>query len=88
MRTGGEQGMASGEQGTESTSLMLSSADDVSDRRDSSGGARLLDKVRTRGEPQISSQPLSTVCADFCRKVRIHNVLEGGKAVKQQKKTL
>lgn len=77
MRAGGEQGMASGEQGTESTSLILSSADDVSDRRDSSGGARLLDKVRTRGEPQSSSQPLSTVWADFCRRVGTHGVLKG-----------
>lgn len=54
-----------GEQGTESTSLMLSSADDVSERRDSSGGARFHDMVRTRGEPQTSSQPLSTVWADL-----------------------
>lgn len=54
-----------GEQGMESASLALSSADEVSDRRDSSGGARLADKVRTRGEPQTSSQPLSTVWADF-----------------------
>lgn len=61
----GEQGRMRGEQGTESASLMLSSADDVSDRRDSSGGARLPDMVRTRGEPQGSSQPLSTVWADF-----------------------
>lgn len=83
MRAGGEQGMASGEQGTESTSLMLSSADDVSDRRDSSGGARLLDKVRTRGEPQTSSQPLSIVWADFCSGVGIQGVLQGEKAVQQ-----
>lgn len=63
---GGEQGKMRGEQGSiESTSLMLSSADDVSDRRDNSGGARLPDMVRTRGEPQGSSQPLSTVWADF-----------------------
>lgn len=63
---GGEQGKMRGEQGSiESTSLMLSSADDVSDRRDKSGGARLPDMVRTRGEPQGSSQPLSTVWADF-----------------------
>lgn len=61
----GEQGKMRGEQGTESTSLMLSSAEDVSDRRDNSGGARLADIVRTRGEPQGSSQPLSTVWADF-----------------------
>lgn len=63
--TTGEQGRRRGEQGTESMSLMLSSADDVSDRRDNSGGARPVDMVRTRGEPQISSQPLSTVWADF-----------------------
>ncbi len=62
---GGEQGNMRGEQGIESTSLMLSSADDVSDRRDSSGGIRLPEMVRTRGEPQGSSQPLSTVWADF-----------------------
>lgn len=61
----GEQGMVRGEQGTESTSLMLSSAEDVSDRRDNSGGALLPDMVRTRGEPQGSSQPRSTVCADL-----------------------
>lgn len=61
----GEQGKMRGEQGIESTSLMLSSAEDVSDRRDNSGGARLADIVRTRGEPQGSSQPLSTVWADF-----------------------
>ena len=61
----GEQGKIRGEQGIESTSLMLSSADEVSDRRESSGGARLPDMVRTRGEPQGSSQPLSTVSADF-----------------------
>lgn len=61
----GEQGRTRGEQGTESRSLMLSSAEDVSDRRESSGGARLPDMVRTRGEPQGSSQPLSTVWADF-----------------------
>lgn len=85
MRAGGEQGMVSGEHGTESTSLMFSSADDVSDRRDSSGGARLLDKVRTRGEPQGSSQPLSTVWADFCSRVRIQGVLKGKKAVEQQR---
>lgn len=54
-----------GEQGTESTSLMVSSAEDVSDRRDRSSGGRLPDTVRTRGEPQCSSQPLSTVWADF-----------------------
>lgn len=62
---GGEYGRMRGEHGTESTSLMLSSADDVSDRRESSGGARLPDMVRTRGEPQGSSQPLSTVWADL-----------------------
>lgn len=62
---GGEQGRMRGEQGTESRSLMLSSADDVSDRRESSGGTRLPDIVRTRGEPQGSSQPRSTVLADF-----------------------
>lgn len=54
-----------GEQGTESTSLMVSSAEDVSDRRDRSSGGRLPDTVRTRGEPQCSSQPLSTVWADL-----------------------
>lgn len=54
-----------GEQGIDSMSLMLSSADEVSDRRDRSGGARLADMVRTRGEPQCSSEPLSTVWADF-----------------------
>lgn len=66
----GEQGRMRGEQGTESRSLMLSSADDVSDRRESSRGARLPDMVRTRGEPQGSSQPLSTVWADFWKKSR------------------
>lgn len=86
-RLGGEQGMVSGEQGTESTSLIFSSADDVSDRRVSSGGARLLDNVRTRGEPQSSSQPLSTVWADFCQRVKIQGVLKGRKAVKQEKKS-
>lgn len=60
-----DPGATRGEHGTESTSLALSSADDVSDRRDSRGGARLPDMVRTRGDPQGSSQPLSTVCADF-----------------------
>lgn len=55
----------SGEQGTESTSLMLSSAEDVSDRREKSRGGRLPDMVRTRGDPQCSSQPRSTVWADF-----------------------
>lgn len=59
-----------GEQGTESTSLMVSSAEDVSDRREKSRGGRLPDTVRTRGEPQCSSQPLSTVWADFCNKPR------------------
>lgn len=62
---GGEQGRMRGEQGIDSMSLMLSSADEVSDRRDRSGGARLADMVRTRGEPQCSSEPLSTVWADF-----------------------
>lgn len=62
---GGEQGRIRGEQGIDSMSLMLSSADEVSDRRDRSGGARLADMVRTRGEPQCSSEPLSTVWADF-----------------------
>lgn len=60
-----EPGAARGEHGIDSTSLMFSSADEVSERRDNSGGARLVDKVRTRGEPQGSSQPLSTVWADF-----------------------
>lgn len=64
-RAAGEQGRMRGEQGTESTSLMVSSAEDVSDRRDRSSGGRLPDMVRTRGEPQCSSQPLSTVWADF-----------------------
>lgn len=54
-----------GEQGMDSASLMLSSADEVSDRREKSGGARLADQVRTLGEPHCSSQPLSTVCALF-----------------------
>lgn len=63
--TRGEKGRVRGEQGMESASLALSSADEVSDRRDSSGGTRLADNVRTRGEPQTSSQPLSTVWADF-----------------------
>lgn len=54
-----------GEQGTESASLMVSSAEDVSDRRENSRGGRLPDMVRTRGEPQCSSQPRSTVWADF-----------------------
>lgn len=71
--------MVSGEQGTESTSLMLSSADDVSDRRESSGGARLLEKVRTRGEPQTSSQPLSIVWADFWRGGGDSRCVTGGK---------
>lgn len=62
---GGEQGRIRGEQGIDSMSLMLSSADEVSDRRDRSGGTRLADMVRTRGEPQCSSEPLSTVWADF-----------------------
>lgn len=66
----GEQGNMRGEQGTESTSLMLSSTEDVSDKRDNSGGARLPDMVRTRGEPQCSSQPLSTVWADFWNQTR------------------
>lgn len=80
----GEKGGTSGEHGTESTSLMFSSADDVSDRRDSSGGARLLDKVRTRGEPQGSSQPRSTVWADFCSRVRIRRgVSKGGEAAEK-----
>lgn len=64
-RPGGEDGRMSGEQGTESTSLVLSSAEDVSDRREKSRGGRLPDMVRTRGEPQCSSQPRSTVWADF-----------------------
>lgn len=68
--TRGEKGRVRGEQGMESASLALSSADEVSDRRDSSGGARLADQVRTRGEPQTSSQPLSTVWADFWEKTR------------------
>ena len=53
-----------GEQGTESTS---SSMEDVSDRRDSRGGAWPQERVRTRGEPHGSSQPLSTVWAVFWR---------------------
>lgn len=75
----GEQGRMRGEQGTESRSLMLSSADDVSDRRESSGGTRLPDMVRTRGEPQGSSQPLSTVWADFWKKSRQRSVRGKGK---------
>lgn len=68
--TMGEKGRARGEQGMESMSLALSSADEGSDRRDSSGGTRLAEKVRTRGEPQTSSQPLRTVLADFWEKAR------------------
>lgn len=60
-RAAGEHGRMRGEQGTESTSLMVSSAEDVSDRREKSSGGRLPDRVRTRGEPQCSSEPLSTV---------------------------
>lgn len=61
----GEQAIVRGEHGTESGSLGLSSTEDVSDRRDSIGCDRLPDMVRTRGEPQGSSQPRSTVWADF-----------------------
>lgn len=69
----------SGEQGTESTSLVVSSAEDVSDRRENSRGGRLPDKVRTRGEPQCSSQPLSTVWADFCNTPRRSSREEAGR---------
>lgn len=73
---GGEQGRIRGEQGIDSMSLMLSSADEVSDRRDRSGGARLADMVRTRGEPQCSSEPLSTVWADFYNEKKIRKKYE------------
>lgn len=69
-RAWGEHGRMSGEQGTESTSLVVSSAEDVSDRRENSRGGRLPDMVRTRGEPQCSSQPRSTVCADLWNEAR------------------
>ena len=60
--------MVRGEQGMESGSLMLSSMEEVSERRESSRGARPVEKVRTRGEPQTSSQPRSLVSADFCNR--------------------
>lgn len=63
-----EPGIASGEHGMESASLMFSSTEEVSERRDNNGGARPVDMVLTLGEPQNSSQPLSTVWADFCHK--------------------
>ena len=61
----GKPGRVRGEHGIESVSLMFSSAEEVSDIRDSRGGTRLAEKVRTRGDPQISSEPLSTILAVF-----------------------
>lgn len=54
-----------GEQGMESESLMFSSLEEVSDRRDSRGGRRPVEMVRTLGDPQGSSCPRRTVLADF-----------------------
>lgn len=58
----GEQGSVRGEQGFESPSPVLSSTEDG---WENCSGTQLPEMVRTRGEPQCSSHPLSTVLADF-----------------------